>query len=888
MASSTIGGFFQKSTSNQLILNDASADDMILRTATSNQRLLLSSGSNVSSTIAIQSSNIGIRLANPQYGLDINAPINYRMPLYSNGVQVFPWKGVQGQYLHTDETIGIGTSMPDVTKSLDIVGDVAIRGLLWDSVAGVVGHWSRSSDSNALVYGTLGNKRVGVGTTSPQYKLDVVGDINCSGAIRINGSSIVPEGGSILRVDAFQRIAWDERDRLQPATPIAASHFGQSLSSDLYGTVIAAPTPDTVTIFTRSSETGSPNTLWSRSATLTADLGTQPSVCLSPDGLVLASGNPSDYRIHFWDRPTLDSSDWTYRPAYILADVAGQAFGRHVFFSSTVADNKYYLLVTDPLHPRIRIYYGNTTTGWSVTQTIATAFQISHASIEGTGSIISLSCASTSTVYVYRRTGTGAGASWSHEETIQGTEGSEFGTAICLANNYLVVGAPNELTDAGQSGAVYVYKKETGTWKSSERQLLAPMIKSGERLGCSVAIDGAAQAYVVAGSSYENVGAICMWAQEGQTHIWDWVGSEMPMNHALHCGFSYTPSSLAIGYHSAGPLLAVGAPYLHTSVLQGGAIHWMIGRTAMWYYDSSSNVSVLARGVDAARIEAPLEVQVSTSIEKPEPTVRVMGTQSANLSGVSFHPYADPHEYMGAIGFLSNATVLRTTNRTSGGFDWSVTATEEPVMRLTGTGSLVIGPQALAPSPSNSIKLYVQGDIYHAGSLTGSDERIKENIRDVSTSEALSRILQLKLKHYALKEDGVDTIGLLAQQVETAIPEAVKRVRMAIPSIRQRATVVAQTSETTKLQWVNSYPDPYPTDAIGKTWRIGSDEYLVVKVEDDGVIVSGGTTSLCGEVYVYGEVVDDFATMDYSKVFMYLIGAIQEINSALLMGAREK
>lgn len=91
---------------------------------------------------------------------------------------------------------------------------------------------------------------------------------------------------------------------------------------------------------------------------------------------------------------------------------------------------------------------------------------------------------------------------------------------------------------------------------------------------------------------------------------------------------------------------------------------------------------------------------------------------------------------------------------------------------------------------------YFEGDVYVDGVVyDGSDQALKENIRP--SEKGLSAILSLKPKAYEMKP-GVTPVkltgtrlGLIAQDVETVVPEVVKRVKAPI-----------QKNPTTKL------PDP--------------------------------------------------------------------------------
>ena len=85
-----------------------------------------------------------------------------------------------------NDRVGIGTTNPQF--SLDVTGDINLTGTLnQGGTTFVASRWTSGTGND--IYRLNGD--VGIGTTNPQYKLDVVGDINFTGTFRQNGSQFV-------------------------------------------------------------------------------------------------------------------------------------------------------------------------------------------------------------------------------------------------------------------------------------------------------------------------------------------------------------------------------------------------------------------------------------------------------------------------------------------------------------------------------------------------------------------------------------------------------------------------------------------------------------------------------------------------------------------------
>ncbi len=187
-------------------------------------------------------------------------------------------------------------------------------------------------------------------------------------------------------------------------------------------------------------------------------------------------------------------------------------------------------------------------------------------------------------VYVFTR----QGGSWSQQAYIKGgmtASGRQFGRALALRGNVLVVGAPfdshidsNPASGrATDSGAVHVFRRHTGIWKE-EAYLKADNAAPGDLFGISVALDGdrlavgahmedsAASGVGGDGSDdgMENSGAAYVFVRREENWLQEAYIKSMQPQPAAGFGYSLAlhAGTLAVGAHLEEG--GSGAVYLYT------------------------------------------------------------------------------------------------------------------------------------------------------------------------------------------------------------------------------------------------------------------------------------------------------------------------------------
>ena len=156
--------------------------------------------------------------------------------------------------------------------------------------------------------------------------------------------------------------------------------------------------------------------------------------------------------------------------------------------------------------------------------------------------------------------------------------------------------------------------------------------------------------------------------------------------------------------------------------------------------------------------------------------------------------------------------------------------------------------------------------------VISSDRRIKENI--VEVEGARERMRQISAKNYSYvdkrKYNGT-TVGFIAQEVAQVMPEAVKVEKGFVPNLLKRVTCTYARNNTLNMTC--------PELGTGRVRLFVTDENVENLLDID---VKNGVMKVekvYTQVYAFGYEVDDFHTLEKSKLFALNFAATKEMDA---------
>lgn len=235
------------------------------------------------------------------------------------------------------------------------------------------------------------------------------------------------------------------------------------------------------------------------------------------------------------------------------------------------------------------------------------------------------------------------------------------------------------------------------------------------------------------------------------------------------------------------PTITAGALYYGGPTYAGVGSYWLTSTidssmTIDTGYTTFSHISGVAFGTSwrTDTSNTPKGYTILTSSDNVNWTPIVTITNNRKASVVHYFNTEDRYVRLainalnGAQTAIARFQVLAQRNSASHGTSpWVVNSANNTIH--ANTGNVGIGT-----STPGTYKLYVAGDVYTTGVWVSSDNQLKKNVKGIDTP--LDKIMKIEGVQYEFKGEAFPDrnppqgkhFGVIAQQLETVLPEAVK------------------------------------------------------------------------------------------------------------------
>jgi hypothetical protein len=165
-----------------------------------------------------------------------------------------------------------------------------------------------------------------------------------------------------------------------------------------------------------------------------------------------------------------------------------------------------------------------------------------------------------------------------------------------------------------------------------------------------------------------------------------------------------------------------------------------------------------------------------------------------------------------------------------------------------------------------------------------SDLRIKDTIGKSNPANDLQTLRSIRITDYRMKDRA--TFGnkpfkkVIAQQVEKVYPQLISKHAEFIPNVYQLTDKVTKTAGGYLLH----FPRPHHLGDTARrlkailSERSGMEAFNIVSVPSPDEVIIDAPTITTEKIFVYGEEVADFRTVDYEGLTTLNVSATQEID----------
>lgn len=196
----------------------------------------------------------------------------------------------------------------------------------------------------------------------------------------------------------------------------------------------------------------------------------------------------------------------------------------------------------------------------------------------------------------------------------------------------------------------------------------------------------------------------------------------------------------------------------------------------------------------------------------------------------------------------------------------------------TSGKSFLAGARQSSGTTNQKVALYVEpgaGRVLFGDEINMfSDKRLKNNIKEINTSECLKTIVNLEPVHFNFKDSNKINFGFIAQDVVKVVPEIINYIDNFVPDYSKVVTC-----KKNKLTLdVENYCKKNDVLKLVFIDKPGSFEVTVDNVDGKDVYLSCHSNGILTDnsYFLYGKYIDDVHTMEEIKLIPFLTGAIKE------------
>ena len=780
-----------------------------------------------------------LSLGYTQNTLTDNHVLNFQDPTHLLKIDLRGNTTVQNTFSIVHDNMGIGTETPG--SKLDVHGTANV-GVLTTSSLSIT-----SNLETPNLHVDTNTSRVGIGTNTPLFNIDVHGKANV-GTLTV--TSISGDGSQLTGLSSTLQEKTDTGNTTSNTLQFTNDITGLVTSSNIVvgGNVTA------------TSFIGDGSALTGVGAAFTT----------SGSNLIRTSGNVGV---------------GTDTPSRKL-DIHGNLNLTKDFYTSNLISTEYSIVSSD-VHTQVGADINGEAAGDQSATSVALSSDGTRLAVggwlnDGTGG-------NAGHVRVFEE----SGGTWTQVGTdIDGeAAGDHFGFSVALSSDGSRLAAGGYYNDANGSNAghvrVFDWDENQSTWTQVGGDLNGEA--SGDRFGWSIALSSD-ETRLAVGAIYNdgggsNAGHVRVFEESGGT--WTQVGTDIDGETASDL------FGISVALSSDGTRVAAGAAANDTTGTDAGHVRvfeesggtWtqvganIDGEAASdyfgWSVALSSDGTRLAAGAynnDGGGFNAG-HVRVFDSPRYTKQTIKdvifeiggsnvYVDTTTGNVGVGTNTPYAKLH-VQGSSGIVSSASKRY--------FNHSTNLTAD-------TGSL------------SGVSIYANDHIVSgkriiskSGTITASDRRIKQNIKDVKDDTALNILRLLKPKRYSYRDvvfQGDQPVwGFIAQEVENVLPYAVQTNTSYVPNVYDMATRGGDNLLTfTNFDTSNLESNSFTIQVYGENENAYT---LTLKKIIDSKTIQVEEKIIEDELFVYGQRVENFKQLQKDAIFTIATSALQEVDKRL-------